>query len=67
MQEYINTYYVAGTEKVGIQIQINAMARFRIKVVVTMITMVVKLESMHLDSRIFMQVGVQCLIKKLFD
>jgi hypothetical protein len=67
MEEYIATYYVAGTTKVGSQLPIRAIKKMSLKIIVLVLTQISGSTSLHQMSRLLMFYAVECLRPIVYD
>jgi hypothetical protein len=61
IEEYIATYCVAGTEKVGSQLPIRAINNLSLKIIFLVLTRIIGSTSLHQASRPLILYSVKCL------
>jgi hypothetical protein len=67
MEEYIATYFVAGTKKVGIQLLIREIENLCIKIIVLVLTWMSRSSSFNQASRPLMFYAMECLRRTIYD
>ena len=67
VQDYINTYCVSGTQKIGTQILISQITSFSLKVLVSTIVRVARSFALHLATQTHMRIAVEYLQGAMFD
>jgi hypothetical protein len=61
MEEYITTYCIAGTKKVGSQLPIRVIENLSLKIIILVLTRISGSTSLHQVSRPLMFYVVECL------
>jgi hypothetical protein len=67
IEDYIEMYYEAGTEKVGSQVPIHKITSLHLHIVLFMIGRITGSATLHQASRAQMHYAVQCLEATIFD
>ena len=67
IDEYIAVYYLLETEKVGIQVLVNAILNLSLKVIVLVLGRIVGLASLHQDSKPLMFYVVECMRPTIYE
>ena len=60
LKEYVNTFCIHDTQKLGTQVHTASIANFPLKFILNMITKVTGSGALHLASWVFMHIGVEC-------
>ena len=67
IQYYVNTYFLPGTQKLGMKIPISQITSFPLKFLVTMIDRVAGTSTLHLETQNHIRIVVECLQSVVFD
>jgi hypothetical protein len=65
--EYISTYYVAGTNKVGSQLPINVVENLSLNIIILVLTWIFGSTLLHQESRPLMFYVMEFLIPIVYD
>jgi hypothetical protein len=66
-EDYIDTHYIAGTEKVGSQLPIRAIKNLSLKIVFLVLTRITGSTSLHQALRFLMFYSVELLRPTVYD
>ena len=67
VQDYIDTYYLPGTQKLGTCVSISQINNFPLKLMLRMVARVASSYALHLDTQTHMRIAVECMQGTLFD
>ena len=67
IDEYIAVYYLLETEKVGIQVLVNAILNLSLKVIVLVLGRIARLASLHQVSKALMFYKAKCMRPTIYD
>jgi hypothetical protein len=67
VKEYIEAHCVAGTPMVGTQIPIRAISNLSLKIIVLILTRMIRSASLHQASRPLMFYALECVIPTVYD
>jgi hypothetical protein len=67
MEEYITTYFLPDTEKVGSQLPIRVIENLSLNIIILVITRISGSTSLHQASRLVMFYAMECLRSMVYN